>query len=163
MNKVFLIGRLTDDPRFNQISDKLCVARVNLAVEREKTTTPQTDYLSLVCWNNTANFISKYVPKGTLIAVEGWITTGSYVKANNQTVYTTDITVDNIKILEPRSVIEQRMQKAGREYTQSFKNTNIDPNPSFKKDYDNNVTADSLAKEYENEFDNIDINDDDLK
>ncbi|UUD36845.1 single strand binding protein [Mycoplasmopsis californica] len=159
MNKVFLIGRLTDDPRFNQLSDKMSVARVTIAVEREKSTTPQTDYLPLVCWNNTATFITKYVPKGTLVAIDGWITTGSYTKGNNQTVYTTDITVDNIKILEPRSVIEARLQKVGREYTQSFKSTNVDPNPSFKKDYDyNELTADSLS----DEFDNIQLDTDDL-
>lgn len=162
MNKVFLIGRLTSDPTLNQINDKLTVARATVAVEREKSQNQITDFIPITCWNNTATFISRYVPKGTLIAVEGSYTTGRYTNQSNQVVYTNEVTVENIKILEPKSVIEDRLRKEGRDFTQSFplqNETNINSAPSFKKNYDSNTTNNNNDEDFDQfDIDNSDLN-----
>ena len=86
MNKVFLIGRLTNDPdiRANETST---ICKFTLAVNRIK---EGADYISCIAWNKTADLIGKYLHKGNQLAIEGRIQTGSYEKEGKK-VYTTDI------------------------------------------------------------------------
>ena len=94
MNKVILIGRLTSDPvlRENE-SSKQC--KFTLAVNRLK---EGADFINCIAWNKTAELISKYFKKGSQLAIEGRINTGSYEK-DGKKIYTTDIVVENITFI----------------------------------------------------------------
>lgn len=98
LNQSILMGRLTKDPetRFLQNSNN-SVTRFTIAVERDYEVNGErkTDFINCVAWNKTGEFIAKYFPKGSMIAIWGSIETGSYT--DNETgkkVYTTDIRVD---------------------------------------------------------------------
>lgn len=101
MNKTLLIGRLTRDPdvRYTQSEQPMTIARFNLAVDRrfKKEGEQSADFISCVAFGKTAEFIEKYVFKGTKIAVEGRIQTGSYTNNDGSKVYTTDVVVEQVE------------------------------------------------------------------
>lgn len=97
MNKVILTGRLARDPYI--IKGTSTTAKFTMAITRDE---DHTDYPSCVAWGKTAELIGKYLHKGSLIAAEGRVQTGSYEK-DGQTIYTTDIAVRNIEFLEKKS------------------------------------------------------------
>lgn len=105
MNKVILSGRLTRDPevRYSQ-QNNTAVARYTLAVDRMIRNAEQSaDFIRCVCFNKTAEFAETYLRKGIKISVVGHIQTGSYTNRDGQTVYTTDIVVENQEFCESRS------------------------------------------------------------
>lgn len=101
MNKTLLIGRATKDPdiRYTQSEQPMTIARFNLAVDRrfKKDGEQSADFISCVAFGKTAEFIEKYVFKGTKIAVEGRIQTGSYTNNDGNKVYTTDVVVEQVE------------------------------------------------------------------
>lgn len=99
MNKVFLIGRLTKDPQ----GDAEKAIRYTLAVDGYN---DHTDYISCVCFNKTAEFAKTYLTKGTKVAVEGRILTGSYEK-DGVKVYTTDVVVERHEFCESKRKTEE--------------------------------------------------------
>ena len=104
MNKVILIGRLTRDPeiRYTSGDDQKAVARYTLAVDRfwkDKT----ADFIGCVTFGKSAEFAEKYLHKGTKIAIEGRIQTGSYEKQDGTKVYTTNVIVEKHEFVESKS------------------------------------------------------------
>lgn len=102
MNKTLLIGRLTRDPevRYSQGEQSMAIARFSLAVDRRfkrDGDNQSADFISCVAFGKTAEFIEKYVFKGTKIAVEGRIQTGSYTNNDGNKVYTTDVVVEQVE------------------------------------------------------------------
>lgn len=113
MNKVFLIARLTRDPevRYSTTGEgQLAIARYTLAVDRRfKRDGEQTaDFIRCVSFGKTAEFAEKYFHQGTKIAVEGRIQTGSYQNKYGQTVYTTEVVVENTEFAESKSAADQQ-------------------------------------------------------
>lgn len=97
MNRVDLIGRLTKDIELKSTPSGKSVARFTLAVGKDD----KTAYISCVAWDKTASNLSTYCQKGSQIAVEGHIVTGSY-ESNGRKVYTTEIYVDRCTFLNTR-------------------------------------------------------------
>ena len=77
LNKVILMGRLTDDPNLKQTPNGVFVVTFSLAVNRNYNK-DITDFINIVAWRQTADFVSKYFTKGQLVVVEGSIQTRSY-------------------------------------------------------------------------------------
>jgi single-strand DNA-binding protein len=108
MNKVILKGRLTADPELRQTQSGISSCRFTLAVDRKfadkNTGERQADFISCTAWRNTAEFVSKYFNKGSMILVEGALRTGSYTDKNHSDVthYTTDVFVDNVEFCESK-------------------------------------------------------------
>ena len=111
MNKVILMGRLTRDPevRYSQGESPLAIARYTLAVDRRFNRgnagdNQQTaDFINCVAFGKTGEFAEKYLRKGTKIAVTGRIQTGSYTNKEGQTVYTTEVVVEDHEFAESKN------------------------------------------------------------
>lgn len=102
MNKALLIGRLTRNPEITQTGN-VVVAKYNLAVERKiKNGDQKADFINCVTFGKNAEFVEKYLKKGTKIAVEGRIQTGSYTNKDGKTVYTTDVVVESHEFCESK-------------------------------------------------------------
>ena len=103
MNKVILMGRLTADPELRQTTSGIASCRFTVAVNRrfadKNTGERQADFISCTAWRQTAEFVSRYFRKGSMICVEGTLRTGSYADRNHPDVthYTTDVFVDNVE------------------------------------------------------------------
>lgn len=106
MNKVILMGRLTKDPevRYSNGETPMAIARYSIAVDRQgKQQGEQTaDFINCVAFGKQGEFAEKYLHKGTKIAIEGRIQTGSYTNKDGNKVYTTDIVVDRHEFCESK-------------------------------------------------------------
>ena len=108
MNKVFLIGRLTRDPELRYTSSNMATCRMNLAVDRDfvrQGEERQADFINLVAFAQRAETMQKFLVKGSQIAVDGRIQTGSYDGQDGKKVYTTDVIVDNFQFLDKRGTV----------------------------------------------------------
>lgn len=97
LNRVVLMGRLTADPDLRQTTGGTSVVSFSIAVDRDFASSGeerQTDFINLVAWRQTAEFISKFFGKGKMIAVEGRIQTRNYTDANGNKRYITEVVVD---------------------------------------------------------------------
>ena len=102
MNKVFLVGRLTRDLELRS-TGSVSVLRNSIAVNRRVRAGEEqkADFISIVAFGQTAETMSRFLHKGSLIAIDGRIQTGSYER-DGQTVYTTDVVVDNFDFCEKK-------------------------------------------------------------
>lgn len=123
MNKAILIGRLTREPEIRNAGETL-VAKYNLAVDRRfKRDGEQTaDFINCIAFGRAAEFAEKYLRKGTKIAVVGRIQTGSYKNKDGQTVYTTDVVVEEQEFAESKGA--ETSQAPKQETKQVPANTN---------------------------------------
>ena len=107
MNKVIEIGRLTKDPeiRYSQGANTTCIARYTLAVDRKfkQEGQPTADFINCIAFGKLGEFAEKYLHKGVKIAVVGRIQTGSYKNKDGNTVYTTDVVVEEQEFCESKS------------------------------------------------------------
>ena len=113
MNKTILLGYVTKKPELKEYENiKICT--FSLAVDRgfaDKDGNKQTDFINVKVFGKTAENIEKYCDKGSLLAVEGSIRTGSYEKEGKK-VYTTDVVAEKIKFYnKPKS--EEKVEKKG--------------------------------------------------
>ena len=100
-----MIGRLTRDPEVRYSDNGNSVARFSVAVDRKfKKDGEQTaDFINIVAFKQTAEFIEKYFSKGSKIVIEGHIQTGSYTNQEGQKIYTTDVIAREVEFGESKS------------------------------------------------------------
>lgn len=99
LNNVSLMGRLTADPELRRTPNGVSVTTFNIAVER--TYTPQgqekqADFIDIVAWRNTAEFVCKYFNKGRLIALNGSIQTRLYEDKEGHKRKAFEVVADNV-------------------------------------------------------------------
>lgn len=99
MNKVILMGRLTKDPetRYTQ-TNNIQVTSFTLAVNRRftKDGEQQADFINIVSWNKTAEFVSKYFRKGQQVGVIGRIQTRNYDDDKGVKHYITEVIAEEV-------------------------------------------------------------------
>lgn len=116
MNLFMGIGRITKSIELRYTTSNLAIAKFTLAINRDtknKEGNYDTDFINCVAYGKTAELIDKYLDKGSQIAIEGKIQTGSYEKDGKKT-YTTDIVVERLTFLEKKKEATQTeiVQKA---------------------------------------------------
>ncbi|MDQ0361129.1 single-stranded DNA-binding protein [Breznakia pachnodae] len=153
MNKVLLTGRITKDLELRKTQSGTSVIRFTLAVNRrfKQEGQPDADFISCTAWGKTAETMGQYLHKGSLIGVEGRITTGTYQDKDGRTVYTTDVTIENFDFLESRSTAGAQTQS----YTPQYAPQDQVQNSGYTQDQSSSV-ADDFAN------DTLDIASDDL-
>ena len=103
MNNVTLMGRLTKDPDVRTIGDDNSVCNFTIAVDREFSKNKEVDFLSVVVWGKTADFVGKYFAKGRKIALTGRIQTRNYEKDGNK-VYITEVVANTVYFADSKPV-----------------------------------------------------------
>lgn len=116
MNVCVLMGRTTREPEIRQAGETT-IAKFTLAVDRrfKREGGDTTDFINCICFRRTAEFVEKWVQKGTKILVQGSIQTGSYTNRDGRRVLTTDVVVDNVEFAE--SLKSQTQPSAQKEET----------------------------------------------
>lgn len=103
-NLVVLTGRLTADPELKTTPNGIPVTTFSIAVDRRYHSGEerQTDFINLVAWRTSAEFITKYFKKGNLIGIEGSIQTRRYQdkNGNNRTAF--EVVVNNAQFVESK-------------------------------------------------------------
>lgn len=99
LNQVVLMGRMTADPELRHTQSGVAVATFRLAVDRDfkdKDGEKKADFLPVVCWRGTAEFVSKYFAKGRLVAVCGRLQVREYTDKDGNKRSVTEIVADNV-------------------------------------------------------------------
>jgi len=94
INRVVLTGRLTKDLELKKTNSNKSVIQCSLAVDGYN---KHTDFINIVVWNQSAEYLSKYAKKGDLIALEGRLSTRSYDGKQGK-VYVTEVVADNVQL-----------------------------------------------------------------
>lgn len=98
MNQVCLIGRITKDVQERRTQNGTAVVSFTLAVDRRKKE-DGADFINCIAWNKSAETIAKYVHKGDLFGVTGYIQTRSYEKDGRRN-YATEVVTTGFQFLE---------------------------------------------------------------
>lgn len=99
LNVVALMGRLTKDPEMRKTPQGVSVATFTVAVDRsfvKQGEDRQADFIDIVCWRNTADFVCKYFQKGSMIALNGSIQTRTYQDKNGNNRKAVEVIADNV-------------------------------------------------------------------
>ena len=100
LNKAFLMGRLVADPELRHTQSGIAVASFRIAVDRDfkdkDTGERKADFINIVAWRSTAEFVSRYFAKGRMAVVEGRIQVRDYLDNNGNKRYVTEIVADNV-------------------------------------------------------------------
>ncbi len=104
MNKVILMGRLTRDPEVRYGDSQKAVARFGIAVDRRfaKEGDTSADFFNCTAFGKQAEFVEKYLKKGTKMLVTGRIQNDNYTNKEGQTVYSVQIIVDELEFAESK-------------------------------------------------------------
>lgn len=103
MNIIALVGRLTADPELKHTQSGVAVSKFSIAVDRAYTKQgeeKQVDFINVVAWRNSAEFLCKYFSKGQRIGVVGSVRTGSYMDENGIKRYTFEVYADRLEFVE---------------------------------------------------------------
>lgn len=100
LNKVFIMGRLTRDPELRRTQSGTAVASFTLACDRDfkdkDTGERKTDFIDVVAWRQTGEFVSRYFTKGRMAVVEGRLQIRDYTDKDGNKRKATEIVADNV-------------------------------------------------------------------
>ena len=99
LNKIILMGRLTRNPEMRQTASGTSVASFTLAVDRDfksQDGEKETDFIDIVAWRNTADFVSKYFSKGRMAVVEGRLQIRSWTDKEGNKRKNAEVIADNV-------------------------------------------------------------------
>ena len=99
LNKIIIMGRLTRDPELRRIGNGTAVTSFSLAVERDfksQNGEKETDFIDVVAWRTTAEFVSKYFTKGRMAVVEGRLQIRDWTDKDGGKRKSAEVVADNV-------------------------------------------------------------------
>ena len=105
MNKVLLTGRLTRDPELRYTPNSKAVCNFTIATNRPVVRDGEkiADFINCIVWGKTAENLSKYQSKGSLIGIDGRLESRSYDDKDGNKRYVTEVQVEHIEFLGSKS------------------------------------------------------------
>lgn len=104
LNRIVLVGRLTKDPEAQYTPSGIAVARFRIAVDRDfrnkETGEKETDFINVVAWRRTAEFVSQYVTKGRLVAIDGRLQIREWTGQDNIKRREAEVVADSVNTLD---------------------------------------------------------------
>lgn len=112
MNKVIEMGRLTRDPEISSSTSGTTFARFSIAVDRrfKREGEPDADFFNCTAFGKTAEFVEKYLQKGTKVLVTGRLQNNNYTNKDGQKVYDVRIMVEEMEFAESKKDNSQTTQ-----------------------------------------------------
>ena len=128
LNNAVIMGRLVADPELRTTGSGISVTSFTVAVDRRfvrQGEERQTDFIDVIAWRQTAEFVSKYFRKGSMIAVQGYIQTRTYEDKNGNKRKAVEIVADNA------SFCGSKAESGTGNYDRSNSVMNSQPAPSY--------------------------------
>lgn len=101
-NKVILGGRLTSDVELKQTPSGVSVASFSIAINR-KGTDKKTDFIDIVAWRQTAEFVARYFRKGSSICIVGNLQKREWTDKNGQKRYVTEVVAEEANFVDSKA------------------------------------------------------------
>ena len=147
LNKVILCGRMTADPELKQTASGIAVVSFTLAVNRRYQTknadgaqAQQADFISVVAWRQTAEFISRYFRKGSALCITGSIQTRSWQDQQGQKRYATEVVADEAMFVDSKN----EGGAVGGQYNDSYNAPSYSSSPASAPKFEELKTDDDL-------------------
>lgn len=104
-NLVVLTGRLTADPELKTTQSGISVTSFSIAVDRRYRAgeEKQTDFINIVAWRQSAEFVAKHFRKGNMIGIEGSIQTRKYTDKNGNNKVAFEVIANNVQFVDKKS------------------------------------------------------------
>lgn len=102
MNSISIVGRLTADPELKKTPNGVSVVQVDIAVSRPRTK-ETTDFLKVIVWRQSADYLCQYGRKGNLVAISGYLTSRNYEDKNGNKRTAYEIVADSVQLCSVRS------------------------------------------------------------
>lgn len=99
LNKIFIMGRITKDPELRRTDSGAAVTSFSLAVDRDfksQSGEKETDFIDVVAWRSTAEFVAKYFAKGRMAVVEGRLQIRSWKDKDGNKHSKAEVVADNV-------------------------------------------------------------------
>ena len=99
LNKIILMGRLTRDPELRRTGTGTAVTSFSLAVDRDfksQSGEKETDFIDIVAWRSTAEFVSKYFTKGRMAVVDGRLQIRDWTDKDGGKRRSAEVVADNV-------------------------------------------------------------------
>ena len=116
LNKAILMGRLTRDPELKYTQNNLPVVQFTVAVERNRAAQgqeKQTDFINVVAWRKTAEFVSQWFTKGMMVIVEGSIQSRRWQDKEGHNRTTIEVVASAVQFGETKKSRESNMGYRG--------------------------------------------------
>lgn len=142
INNAVIMGRICNDLELRTTTSGTSVTSFTVAVDRrfqKQGEEKQTDFLTVVCWKSTADFVCRYFKKGSMIAVQGSIQTRNYEDKNGNKRTAVEIVADNVSF-------------CGSKAENGTQETSYTPTPT-------NATQGNFGGSFSNDFESIDDDD----
>lgn len=138
INCAIIMGRLTADPELKTTPSGVSVTSFCVAVDRKyakQGEERQTDFIYVVAWRQTADFVTRYFRKGSMIAVQGSIQTRSYEDKNRNKRTAVEIVADSVSFCGSKNDSNESFETQASNYAQSKQNGGFSVNnEEFEED-----------------------------
>lgn len=104
MNRVCLVGRLTRDPELRSTANGTAVCNFTLAVDRrfKSDNQPTADFINVIAWSGTANFVGEWFRKGMRVYVDGRIQTRNWEDKEGKKRFATEVVAEQVGFADGR-------------------------------------------------------------
>ena len=133
MNKIILVGRLTKDPEVRTTSAGFNTVNFTVAVNRNfknKEGNYDADFLPCVAFRSTADFVSKFFKKGSMISLGGRVQTRNYDAQDGSKRYVTEVVVENVEFVGGKNEGSSN-QPVNNDYVDAPASEPIDEMPEY--------------------------------
>lgn len=136
LNVAVVMGRLVADPELRHTPNDVAVTSFTLAIDRsyvKSGTERQADFIDIVAWRNTADFVCKYFRKGQMMAVHGSIQTRTYTDNNGNKRKAFEIVADDVNFADSKRDSNGSSLGSSADYNQGYQKTAAynEPAPAY--------------------------------
>ena len=121
INRVVLMGRLVSDPELKTTQSGVSVTRFRIAVDRtyqKQGEERKADFIDVVAWRYTAEFVCKFFRKGSLIAIDGQLQSRTYQAQDGSNRYVVEVIADNASFTGEKAGQKNTKEEKAQEYEQ---------------------------------------------
>lgn len=124
MNKIILMGRLVRDPEITSTAAGTTIARFSVAVDRrfKREGEPEADFFSCNAFGKTAEFIERYMKKGTKVTLDGRMENNNYTNKEGQKIYDNRVIVNEIEFAESKNAASSNAAQEQQTSSDDFLN-----------------------------------------
>ena len=118
MNKVILMGRLTRNPELKQLASGTLVANFTLAVSRrfKSEGQPEADFIPIVAWGKTAEFVDNYFRKGQQVAIVGRLQVRQWDDKEGKRRYLTEVVAEEVYFADSKKDNDSNKSQPEKDY-----------------------------------------------
>ena len=135
LNHIVLMGRLTRDPELRRTGSGVPVATFSIAVDRDfgnrETGEKETDFIDIVAWRQTGEFVSKYFTKGRMAVVSGRLQIRAWTDKDGNKRRSAEVVADNVYFGDSKRDSEGGSSYAGNSGSRSYGDSYAAPNSGY--------------------------------